>query len=92
MLREVIERVQSGEEVDVEKVLGTGDEKAEQEWAEILKEVREEEVLFQSKKRRRAAREEARDQEANNVAQEEPAEVKEDGMAKVESIGGVKFY
>lgn len=34
ILREVIERVQAGEEVDVEKVLGTGDEAQEAEWAE----------------------------------------------------------
>ena len=31
-LREVIEKIQRGEEVDVEKVLGTGDEAQEQEW------------------------------------------------------------
>jgi hypothetical protein len=34
VLREVIERVQRGEEVDVEKLLGTGDEVREREWAE----------------------------------------------------------
>lgn len=34
ILREVIERVQSGEDVQVEKVLGTGDAESEKEWAE----------------------------------------------------------
>ena len=34
ILREVIERVQNGEDVDVEKVLGTGVEAEEKEWAE----------------------------------------------------------
>lgn len=34
VLREVIERVQNGEDVDVEKVLGTGDAESEREWAE----------------------------------------------------------
>jgi len=33
ILREVIERVQNGEDVDVEKVLGTGVEAEEKEWA-----------------------------------------------------------
>lgn len=33
-LKEVIQRVQNGEDVDVEKELGTGDEVAEREWAE----------------------------------------------------------
>lgn len=34
ILREVIERVQNGEEVDVERVLGTGNQENEREWAE----------------------------------------------------------
>lgn len=34
LLREVIERVQKGEDVDVEKLLGTGDEAKEREWEE----------------------------------------------------------
>jgi hypothetical protein len=33
-LREVVERLQRGEEVDVEKALGTGDPAAELEWAD----------------------------------------------------------
>lgn len=34
LLKEVIERVQSGEDVDVEGLLGTGDEEKEREWEE----------------------------------------------------------
>lgn len=34
LLREVVERVQNGETVDVEKVLGTGDPEREAEWEE----------------------------------------------------------
>lgn len=34
LLREVIERVQKGEDVDVERMLGTGDEVKEREWEE----------------------------------------------------------
>lgn len=33
-LREVVERIQNGEQVDVEKVLGTGDAKREADWEE----------------------------------------------------------
>ena len=33
-LREVVEKLQNGEEVDVEKVLGTGDAEKEREWEE----------------------------------------------------------
>ena len=32
LLKEVIEKIQRGEEVDVERALGTGDEIQEQEW------------------------------------------------------------
>lgn len=34
LLKEVIERVKSGEKVDVEKLLGTGNEAQEKEWEE----------------------------------------------------------
>ena len=34
LLKEVIERVQRGEDVDVEGLLGTGDEEKEREWEE----------------------------------------------------------
>jgi hypothetical protein len=34
LLREIIERIQKGEEVDVEGLLGTGDAKREKEWEE----------------------------------------------------------
>ena len=32
LLRDILERVQRGEDVDVERELGTGDPKAEEEW------------------------------------------------------------
>lgn len=34
LLREIIGRIQNGEDVDVEGLLGTGDEKREKEWEE----------------------------------------------------------
>ena len=34
LLREVISKLQNGENVDVEKILGTGDEVKEREWEE----------------------------------------------------------
>jgi len=36
LLKEVIERIKNGEKVDVEKLLGTGDEAKEREWEEGL--------------------------------------------------------
>ncbi|KAL1637579.1 hypothetical protein SLS56_000717 [Neofusicoccum ribis] len=34
LLREVLEKVQNGEEVDVERILGTGRQESEREWEE----------------------------------------------------------
>ncbi|KAI9681454.1 MAG: hypothetical protein M1817_002738 [Caeruleum heppii] len=55
LLKEVIERVQKGEDVDVEGLLGTGDKAKEKEWEEVLKEIEEEDALWQSRSKRRPA-------------------------------------
>ena len=34
LLKEIIEKIQNGEEVDVEGLLGTGDKEREREWEE----------------------------------------------------------
>ena len=34
LLKEILDKIRRGEEVDVDKVLGTGDEQQEQEWAD----------------------------------------------------------
>ena len=34
LLREVVKRIQNGENVDIEKALGTGDLRSEKEWEE----------------------------------------------------------
>ncbi|KAL6715588.1 hypothetical protein ACLMJK_006549 [Lecanora helva] len=56
LLREVLDKVQRGEEVDVEKVLGTGDEVQEQEWKDVIKNIEEEDHLWAAKDRRREKR------------------------------------
>lgn len=54
-LREVIERLENGEDVDVEKMLGTGDAKAEAEWEQALRELESEERLWQNNRSKRRA-------------------------------------
>jgi hypothetical protein len=69
-LREVIEKLQRGEEVDVEKVLGTGDETQEVEWEEALHEIENEDKLWQTnrqKRREAKAKQEAEEQEASPI-------------------------
>lgn len=45
LLREVVEKLQRGEDVDVEKTLGTGDEAQEKAWEEMLQEIEQDDVL-----------------------------------------------
>ncbi|KAJ6085992.1 hypothetical protein N7486_010273 [Penicillium sp. IBT 16267x] len=49
LLKEVIERIKSGEKVDVEKLLGTGDNAQEREWEEVLREIEQEDTLWQQR-------------------------------------------
>ncbi|RAH71818.1 DUF5321 domain-containing protein [Aspergillus aculeatinus CBS 121060] len=49
LLREVIEKVNNGEVVDVEKLLGTGNEAKEREWEEVLREIEDEDSLWHRK-------------------------------------------
>ena len=51
-LREVIKKIQDGEEVDVEKELGTGDTKQELEWEEALKEIENEDKIWQNNRKK----------------------------------------
>jgi len=52
-LREVVGKLQRGEEVDVEKVLGAGDETQEQEWEEALREIEDEERAWQMSRQKK---------------------------------------
>ncbi|KAJ4358199.1 uncharacterized protein N0V89_002778 [Didymosphaeria variabile] len=90
LLREVVERVQRGEDVDVEGILGAGVEGWEKEWAGLLQEIEDEELLFQSsleKKRKKNAK--AKEQE---VGAGKDGRAQEQSRLKVESLGGAKFY
>jgi hypothetical protein len=69
-LREVIEKLHKGEDVDVENVLGTGDETQELEWEEALREIENEDRLWQTNRRKRQEakeRQEAEEQEASPI-------------------------
>ncbi|KAL2016477.1 hypothetical protein VTK56DRAFT_3473 [Thermocarpiscus australiensis] len=51
LLREVVEKLQKGEKVDVEQVLGTGDPEKELAWEEVLKEIEREDATKGQRKR-----------------------------------------
>jgi len=51
VLREVVEKLQRGEEVNVEKSLGTGDREQEKEWEEVLREIERSEISSKNTKK-----------------------------------------
>ncbi|KAK2732002.1 hypothetical protein FQN57_003041 [Myotisia sp. PD_48] len=48
-LREVIQKLKNGEELDVRKALGTGNRASEDEWEEVLREIEAEEMSWKAK-------------------------------------------
>jgi hypothetical protein len=64
------------------------------DFSTVLQDMKNEEILFQSKKKRKALRqaaaEEAADKQAENM--EEGGIMSGEGRAGVESVNGVKFY
>ncbi|CAF9903199.1 MAG: hypothetical protein HETSPECPRED_000152 [Heterodermia speciosa] len=63
LLKEVIERVQSGEDVDVEGLLGTGDEEKEREWEEVIREIEGADENWDPQHKKRRDRQAPRKQE-----------------------------
>lgn len=59
LLRDVVRRVKAGEDVDVERELGTGDSGREKEWEEVMRELESEDELFKERSRERRKRERA---------------------------------
>jgi hypothetical protein len=55
-LREVIQRVKNGEDVDVKRILGTGDAEHEQEWEQVIQELETTDMLWEGRKKREAKR------------------------------------
>ncbi|KAK8200988.1 hypothetical protein M8818_006308 [Zalaria obscura] len=73
LLREVIGKVQAGEEVDVERILGTGNADREQEWQDVMDEIaNEQEALWENKNKKK--KELARQKQAEEAAAAEASE------------------
>ncbi|KAL9088030.1 MAG: hypothetical protein Q9165_006371 [Trypethelium subeluteriae] len=90
-LKEVIGRVQRGEDVDVRKELGTGDERREKEWEEVMKQVAKEDEVFAKRKRKREAKakaEEQADRNRQDLAGSEESTTGDETNAKYETTSG----
>ncbi|KAL1901333.1 hypothetical protein Sste5346_001738 [Sporothrix stenoceras] len=59
LLKDVIERIQKGENVDVESALGTGDPVKEAEWDSVLKEIESDDVTRELRRQEKKAAEAA---------------------------------
>lgn len=73
ILRDVLKRVKDGEDVDVEKLLGTGNPDQEAEWEDVMNEIEKTDMLAEAKNKREAkvaAREAAKAAEQDAVAKE----------------------
>ncbi|KAJ5145729.1 uncharacterized protein N7515_000293 [Penicillium bovifimosum] len=93
LLREVIARVKNGEKVDVEKLLGTGDEAKEREWDEVLREIEAEDSLWHQKKSAEAQAEKVQESVKEQKQTTKPVEEKRDEeVVKTESTGRLRFY
>ncbi|PGH32522.1 hypothetical protein GX50_04696 [[Emmonsia] crescens] len=89
LLKEVIERIQKGEDVDVKRLLGTGDEAKEREWEEVLREIEQEESLWHSKSKRthRGGASKSDNDPNNDSQQSTPPEAGEtDGTTKYQQV------
>ncbi|KAI4290675.1 MAG: hypothetical protein L6R35_000048 [Caloplaca aegaea] len=65
LLKQVIERVQKGEDVDVKGLLGTGDPEQEKDWERVIQEVEEEDRLWQAKTQRQEQKRTSKDTEGS---------------------------
>ncbi|KAF8539617.1 hypothetical protein BDD12DRAFT_699364, partial [Trichophaea hybrida] len=55
LLREVLDRLARNEDVDVERILGTGDPQEEKAWEEVLKEIEQDDVLWKARQMQKEA-------------------------------------
>lgn len=62
LLREIVERVKRGEDIDVKKALGTGDVEQEREWEQVIQELERTDMLLEGRKKRDAKRAEKAEQ------------------------------
>lgn len=78
VLRDVLKRVKNGEDVDVEKLLGTGNPEQEKEWEDVMNEIEKTDMLAEAKKKR----------EAKIAAREAAKAAEEEAAAKQQSENG----
>ncbi|KAI5299109.1 hypothetical protein KEM56_003511 [Ascosphaera pollenicola] len=90
VLKDMIGRLQRGEDVDVKKVLGTGDEKQEKSWEELIREIEEEEEMWRRRDARAAADAAKREAQEASKSQEKSQEAEAEAEPAESSSGQAK--
>ncbi|KAF7536075.1 hypothetical protein G7054_g4843 [Neopestalotiopsis clavispora] len=90
ILREVVEKLQRGEEVDVEKALGTGDAEQEKEWEIVLREIEQDEGIRNPKKADRSKQSSSASAEPKPAPKEQQAATAENAKKSTNTYAG--FY
>ncbi|KAI9050168.1 hypothetical protein LZ554_006309 [Drepanopeziza brunnea f. sp. 'monogermtubi'] len=90
LLKEIIERIQKGEDVDVEGLLGTGDAVREREWEEVLQEIEREDEAWE--KSRKSKPKHGRNLEDANAATAKPHITEAQPVEKPKSNAPSGFY
>lgn len=94
----MIRALQAGEEIDVEKTLGTGVESEEVEWEEAMREIEEEEDRWVRARREMVEGTERKRREEVEMEMEEERErldaspVKREGGERTKIMSAVGFY
>ncbi|CAM1502927.1 Fc.00g077030.m01.CDS01 [Cosmosporella sp. VM-42] len=88
-LREVVEKIQNGEQVDVEKALGTGDPNKESDWEEMLKAIERDDAARKAQRQGKAKRAEAETKAAaaRQIEEQESNAETTPSKAKTGSLG-----
>ncbi|RFU25863.1 hypothetical protein B7463_g10479, partial [Scytalidium lignicola] len=93
LLKEVIEKIQNGEDVDVEGLLGTGDREREKEWEEVLQEIEREDQEWEDAKRRKPRHgDNSANPEAPQVTSSQNVHIKQDGRHRPKTNAPPGFY
>ncbi|KAF4123123.1 hypothetical protein GMORB2_6671 [Geosmithia morbida] len=94
LLRDVVDKIQRGEKVDVEKALGTGNAEREADWEEVLRTIESEDGAPKASKRTNRQDTEPTDPASKQQQQKQPAPVAEETTQTTEkpSAGFGSFF
>ncbi|UNI21441.1 hypothetical protein JDV02_007432 [Purpureocillium takamizusanense] len=91
-LREVVQRIQNGEDVDVEKALGTGDPQKEAEWEEVLRAIEKDEPSRKPHKEKKQQDQELKAQESSPIRNSDETPTSEQPPAKTKTASLGNFF